>query len=175
MGQCLTRHDGDKEFETLYQGVGGIDIEEKHKNLPPRSGKFIPCRVHRVIDGDTLDVSYLIDPTSSFQFRVYVRVAGIDTPESRPARSSVLRDKEKQAARLCKKVVSDLFKYDASDKTMINISSWDKYGGRVIGEIRVRGIHLGTYLIANKLARAYNGKKKADWLETQLDDILGIK
>lgn len=178
MGQCATRHDDDSEFETLFRGVGGRDLdldgsEKKHKNLPPRPDKFIPCRVHRVIDGDTLDVSYLIDPSSSAQFRVHIRVAGIDTPESRPPLSSLLRDKEKRAAEACKQTVSDLFKCDESDKAMINVASWDKYGGRVVGEIRIRGIHLGNYLITKGLAHPYDGKKKADWLETELDGILG--
>jgi endonuclease YncB( thermonuclease family) len=43
------------------------------------------------------------------------------------------------------------------------LREWDKYGGRVIGDIMVDGASLRTMLIREGLAREYFGEAKTSW------------
>jgi endonuclease YncB( thermonuclease family) len=45
----------------------------------------------------------------------------------------------------------------------VKLDSWDKYGGRVLGDVIVDGKPLSQLLIQNGHARAYFGEKKSDW------------
>jgi hypothetical protein len=45
------------------------------------------------------------------------------------------------------------------------VTEWDKYGGRILGDILVNEKPLSTLLIDNGFARKYNGEKKGSWCE----------
>jgi len=47
----------------------------------------------------------------------------------------------------------------------IAISDWDKFGGRVLGDVIVDGKSLRRELIANGHAREYYGEKKQSWCD----------
>jgi endonuclease YncB( thermonuclease family) len=40
---------------------------------------------------------------------------------------------------------------------------WDKYGGRVLGDVLLNGQSLRQLLIANGFAREYYGEAKTSW------------
>ena len=50
-----------------------------------------------------------------------------------------------------------------SQKRQIVLMDWDKYGGRVLGDIILDGQSLRMMLIQNNLAREYYGEEKQSW------------
>jgi endonuclease YncB( thermonuclease family) len=48
-------------------------------------------------------------------------------------------------------------------KIQIAISDWDKFGGRVLGDVLVDGKSLRVALIQNGYAREYYGLAKESW------------
>jgi endonuclease YncB( thermonuclease family) len=48
----------------------------------------------------------------------------------------------------------------------VEIKKWDKYGGRVLGDLIIDGKRLSAQLIDAGLAIEYNGEKKTkDWCQ----------
>jgi micrococcal nuclease len=115
-------------------------------------------KVLRVIDGDTvvIDAPFLPDELKK---TLRLRIVGIDTPE-KGGRAKCEAEKEKAwQAKLF--VESSL---EAAKKVEIVLVGWDKFGGRVLGDIIIDGNHLSTSLIVRQLAAIYNGSgKKKDW------------
>ena len=111
----------------------------------------------KVIDGDTVkfEVGFLPKELGN---NIAVRVLGIDTPEKAP-RAKCEKEAElgKKATEFTKKVVTEAKVID------VQLKSWDKYGGRVLGNITLDGKDLTKLLIDAGLARAYFGEKKSDW------------
>jgi len=89
-----------------------------------------------------------------------VRIYGVDTPE-KGWRGKC--EKEKAAGAAATKFAKDLVKNAKSIK--IAISAWDKFGGRVLGDVIVDGKSLRKELIANGHAREYYGEKKQSWCD----------
>lgn len=50
-------------------------------------------------------------------------------------------------------------------KFQVVLMSWDKYGGRVLGDVIVDGQSLRKALIEQGYAREYYGDKKESWCE----------
>lgn len=114
-------------------------------------------KVIKVIDGDTVkfEVGFLPKELGS---SLSVRQLGIDTPEKAP------RAKCDKEAELGKKATEFTKSAVASAKSIdVQLKSWDKYGGRVLGNIVLDGKDLGKMLIDANLARPYFGEKKSDW------------
>lgn len=111
----------------------------------------------KVIDGDTVkfEVGFLPKELGN---NIAVRVLGVDTPEKAP-RAKCEKEAElgKKATEFTKKVVTEAKVID------VQLKSWDKYGGRVLGNITLDGKDLTKLLIDAGLARAYFGEKKSDW------------
>lgn len=108
----------------------------------------------RVIDGDTIHASIRL-PFDIVLDRQVIRLAGIDTPESRTSDPV-----EKVFGMAAKKRLSELVSCDvyicASD------SSKDKYG-RILGVIRIEnGLSINDTLVLERFAVAYDGKSKND-------------
>jgi len=86
-------------------------------------------KIIRVIDGDTVEFEapFLIDPLPK---KLSIRVWGVDTPE-KSFRAKC--DKEAAMGAEATKFTKDLL---ANAKTtQISIYEWDKYGGRVLGDV----------------------------------------
>lgn len=108
-----------------------------------------------VVDGDTIKTTL---PLPCPLCNASIRVNGIDTPEKgKKAKCAAEAEKSKMATEFTKFFVS-------GHKTMIvkNVK-WDKYGGRILGDVYVDGRSLSAELIKNGYARAYHGEKKASW------------
>ncbi len=113
----------------------------------------IKALVLNVYDGDTFTVRVFAWP--DLTIRVAVRVAGIDTPE---LRSKCHEEKVKALA-------AKAFTMGAVG---IYVNLYDiktgKYAGRVIARVETQdGKDLGSLLIAEGLARPYDGGKRKGW------------
>ena len=112
-------------------------------------------KVHKVVDGDTIDVD--IDLGFSVSFFSRVRLAGIDTPESRTtdAKEKALglevKEKIKKELAAAKDVVIKTEKPDSSEKY-----------GRILGWVFLDGadLSLNQKLINEGYAWTYGGGTK---------------
>jgi micrococcal nuclease len=112
-------------------------------------------KVHKVVDGDTIDVD--IDLGFSVSFFSRVRLAGIDTPESRTtdAKEKALglevKEKLKKELAAAKDVVIKTEKPDSSEKY-----------GRILGWVFLDGsdVSLNQKLINEGYAWTYGGGTK---------------
>lgn len=114
--------------------------------------------ITRVIDGDTIEIEAPFLPEELKQ-KLSVRVVGIDTPEKGAlAKCDLERDKSDKA----KAFVDQTLKNTKEIKVVFK--SWDKYGGRVLGDFLLDGEYLSKKMIDKGFAVEYYGEKKSkDW------------
>lgn len=114
-------------------------------------------RVIRVLDGDTVEFDAPFLPKELKQV-LKLRIEGVDTPEKgRMAKCDRERDLAERATRFTQQRVA------SAKKHQIVIVGWDKYGGRVIGDLLIDGQSLKKMLLDSKNAMPYDGGKKASW------------
>jgi micrococcal nuclease len=114
----------------------------------------IPAEVLRVVDGDTLEVEARIWLGQGVQ--VAVRLRGIDTPELR-GRCEAERDAAAKAKTRLAQLVGD-------GEVKLADVGYDKFGGRVLARVSdAKGRDLAQALIAEGLARVYDGKARRAW------------
>lgn len=113
-------------------------------------------RILRVVDGDTIviEANYL---PHSLKPELSLRITGIDTAESNYMAKCV---KEQETGLKAKEFTKDFVKEGYGN---IVIKDWDKYGGRVLGDVEINGKWLSQELINNNLAKPYNGLRKESW------------
>lgn len=111
----------------------------------------------RVIDGDTVgfQANWLPEPLKK---ELSIRVFGVDTPEKSFRAKCPQEDARGQSATAFTKNA-----INASTKRQIILMDWDKYGGRVLGDVILDGRSLRSMLIANGFAREYYGEAKQSW------------
>jgi hypothetical protein len=111
----------------------------------------------RVIDGDTVafQANWLPDPLKK---ELSIRVFGVDTPEKGHRAKCPAEDMKGQAATAFTK---DMI--NKSQKRQVILMDWDKYGGRVLGDVLLDGKSLRIALITNGFAREYYGEAKTSW------------
>jgi len=114
-------------------------------------------KVTRVIDGDTVEVIVNFLP-KELGNNLYIRIWGVDTPEKSWRAKS---DKEAQLGAAATKFTTELIKN--SEDIKIKVVSWDKFGGRILGDIIVDSKSLRQLLLEKGYAREYYGAKKEDW------------
>lgn len=122
-----------------------------------KAGVTYDVALTRVIDGDTVafQASWLPDPLKK---ELSIRVFGVDTPEkSFRAKCPAEAQRGEAATEFTKKLINQ------SQKRQIVLMDWDKYGGRVLGDIILDGKSLRQQLIANGFAREYYGEAKTSW------------
>ena len=115
--------------------------------------------ITRVIDGDTVafQADFLPAPLKK---ELSIRVFGVDTPEKghRAACPSEAARGEAASA-FTKQAIAN------SQKRQIVLMDWDKYGGRVLGDVLLNGQSLRVMLIQNGFAREYYGEAKTSWCQ----------
>ena len=113
--------------------------------------------ITRVIDGDTVafQANFLPDPLKK---ELSVRVFGVDTPEKGHRALCPSEASRGEAATAFTKA-----QINASTKRQVILMDWDKYGGRVLGDILLDGKSLRQMLIQNGYAREYYGEAKQSW------------
>ena len=113
----------------------------------------------RVSDGDTIVISapYLPQPLKP---ELAVRIYGVDTPEKgHRAQCPAEAQRGEQASTWTKNLVAK------GRKFQVTLYAWDKFGGRVLGDIIVDGVSVRQGLIQAGLAREYYGEAKQSWCQ----------
>ena len=120
-------------------------------------GVTYDAQVLRVNDGDTVVISAPFLP-APLKPELAVRVYGVDTPEKGHRAQCAAEDQRGQTATaFTKNAVAK------SLKRQVILYGWDKFGGRVLGDIILDGQSLRAMLIQNGLAREYYGEAKQSW------------
>ena len=122
-------------------------------------GVTYDAKIVRAIDGDTIVIAapYLPAPLKP---ELGVRIFGVDTPEKGHRAQCAQED---QKAQLASKWTTQLI--SQGGKIQVTLYAWDKFGGRVLGDILVNGQSVRAGLIANGLAREYYGDAKLSWCQ----------
>ena len=120
-------------------------------------GATYDAQILRVNDGDTVVISASFLP-APLKPELAVRIYGVDTPEKGHRAQCPSEDQRGQAASaFTKNLVAKSVKRQAT------LYGWDKFGGRVLGDIILDGQSLRAQLIANGFAREYFGEAKQSW------------
>jgi len=120
-------------------------------------GVTYDAQIIRVTDGDTVVIAAPFLP-APLKPELAVRVYGVDTPE-KGFRGQC--DSEKQRGEAASVFTKGLI--NASQQRQVILYGWDKFGGRVLGDIILNGQSLRAQLIANGFAREYYGDAKQSW------------
>lgn len=120
-------------------------------------GVTYDANILRASDGDTVVVEAPWAP-APIKKEIAVRVYGVDTPEKSFRAKCPAEDAKGQAASAFTK---DLIA--KATKKQYVLYDWDKFGGRVLGDIVLDGKSLRAQLIANGFAREYFGEAKQSW------------
>ena len=120
-------------------------------------GVTYDAQILRVTDGDTVVIAAPFLP-APLKPELAVRVYGVDTPE-KGFRGQC--DSEKQRGEAASVFTKGLI--NSSQQRQVILYGWDKFGGRVLGDIILNGQSLRTQLIANGFAREYYGEAKTSW------------
>ena len=123
----------------------------------PKNSATYDAQVLRVSDGDTIVISAPFLP-APLKPELAVRIFGVDTPEKGHRAQCPQED---QRAQLASKYTTQLVQQ--GKKIQVTLYGWDKFGGRVLGDIIVDGQSVRAGLIANGLAREYYGDAKQSW------------
>lgn len=140
----------------------------------------VPCKnviiqvyVYDVYDGDTVRFLMLSGGTEGSILKLSLRILGIDTPEIRGGQGHLAE--EKIASELSRNKLAELIGARVSKDprtprprksvlTKIILREWDKFGGRVLGDIILPdGKSVADIMISEGYARSYNGDKKTVW------------
>jgi endonuclease YncB( thermonuclease family) len=126
-------------------------------------GVTYDAQILRVTDGDTVVISAPFLP-APLKPELAVRVYGVDTPE-KGFRAQC--ESEKQRGEAASAFTKNAIATAASTggKFQATLYGWDKFGGRVLGDILVNGQSLRAALIANGFAREYYGEAKQSWCQ----------
>jgi micrococcal nuclease len=122
-------------------------------------GVLYDAQIVRVSDGDTIVIAAPFLP-APLKPELAVRIFGVDTPE-KGFRGQCESEKQRgeAASVFTKQLVA------ASTQRQVVLYSWDKFGGRVLGDIILNGQSLRTQLIQNGFAREYYGDAKQSWCQ----------
>ena len=122
-------------------------------------GVVYDAQILRVSDGDTVVIAapFLPQPLKP---ELAVRIYGVDTPE-KGFRGQC--ESEKQRGEAASVFTKNLVQ--ASQQRQVVLYGWDKFGGRVLGDIILNGQSLRSQLIANGFAREYYGDAKQSWCQ----------
>lgn len=120
-------------------------------------GVIYDAVINRIIDGDTVVVqaNYLPKPLKP---EIAVRIYGVDTPEKGfRAKCKEEDDRGHAATDFTTAAIK------AATKFQVSLLEWDKYGGRILGDIILDGKSLRKMLIDQDMAREYFGDAKKSW------------
>ena len=120
-------------------------------------GVMYSTTILKVNDGDTIVIAapYLPAPLKP---QLSVRIFGVDTPEKDfRAKCDAENQKGYAATKFTQTAITNATQHQ------VILYSWDKFGGRVLGDIILNGKSLRAMLIANGYAREYYGDAKQSW------------
>jgi micrococcal nuclease len=140
----------------LFIALAFAMVLPAHAQKTPQ-GVTYDAQIVRVSDGDTVVIAAPFLP-APLKPELAVRVFGVDTPE-KGFRGQCESEKQRgeAASQFTKAAVTK------STKRQVVLYGWDKFGGRVLGDIILDGQSLRTSLIQNGFAREYFGDAKQSW------------
>ena len=147
-------------FFALVLIVAGFTFSALNANAQTgkqKPGVVYDANITRVIDGDTVafEAAWLPDPLKK---ELSIRVFGVDTPEKgHRAQCPSEAQRGEAATKFTKEMIA------ASQKRQVVLMDWDKYGGRVLGDVILNGQSLRGMLISKGYAREYYGEAKTSW------------
>jgi endonuclease YncB( thermonuclease family) len=149
----VTGHNNMKQLLTLLLIVPCLVLAQPKQ----RPSVTYDAVITRVIDGDTVAFQADFLPAPLKQ-ELSIRVYGVDTPEKGfRAQCPSEAARGEAASAFTKNAVA------TSTTRQIALIDWDKYGGRVLGDVILNGQSLRSMLIANGFAREYYGEAKTSW------------
>jgi endonuclease YncB( thermonuclease family) len=131
-------------------------------SIPVAAQKQMPSAVYdfpitRVIDGDTVAFQAPFLPPPLKQ-ELSIRVFGVDTPEKgHRAKCPQEAQRGEMASAFTKQQIA------SAQRRQVVLMDWDKFGGRVLGDVLLDGRSLRQMLIQNGFAREYYGEAKQSW------------
>jgi len=116
-------------------------------------------KILNIIDGDTvtIEANFLPEPLKK---ELKLRIVNIDTPEKNHLAKC---ESEVKLAKAATNFLKDVIKNGKEVK--IKLEKWDKYGGRVLGDILIDGKLASEQMILNGFAKEYHGAKKTSWCQ----------
>jgi endonuclease YncB( thermonuclease family) len=127
------------------------------------TGVTYDAKILRITDGDTVVIAAPFLP-APLKPELAVRVYGVDTPEKGfRAQCESEKQRGEAASAFTKKAIESAAA--TGGKFQATLYGWDKFGGRVLGDILVNGQSLRAALIANGFAREYYGEAKQSWCQ----------
>jgi micrococcal nuclease len=126
-------------------------------------GATYDAKILRVTDGDTVVIAAPFLP-APFKPELAIRVFGVDTPEKGfRAQCPQEAQRGEAASAFTKNAINQAAAQGG--KFQVTMYGWDKFGGRVLGDILINGVSLRTELIRNGFAREYYGEAKQSWCQ----------
>ena len=123
------------------------------------TGVTYDAKILRITDGDTVVIAAPFLP-APLKPELAVRVYGVDTPEKGfRAQCESEKQRGEAASAFTKNAVA------TTQKHQVILYGWDKFGGRVLGDIILNGVSLRAELIKNGFAREYFGEAKQSWCQ----------
>jgi endonuclease YncB( thermonuclease family) len=136
-------------------------IDPKSVSKVPFQNQCILARIEEIYDGDTVKIIIL---SGDVPIRLGLRILGIDTPEIKHGQDRL--PQEHAAAIRVRDHLKSMF---SNNIAQIRIHDWDKYGGRVLGDLFLpSGENVSDILIQGRWARPYHGEKKKAWTLEEL-------
>ena len=124
-------------------------------------GVTYDAQILRITDGDTVVIAAPFLP-KPLKPELAVRVFGVDTPEKGfRAQCESEKARGEAASAFTKNAITQAAAQGS--KFQATLYGWDKFGGRVLGDILINGQSLRAALIANGFAREYYGDAKQSW------------
>lgn len=199
MGLCCSRATNDPEKSKVSRHITMRPEQPKRRDTDkrlmtldpqtvtdvPHKGEFIRVRVVKVYDGDTLTFLFLHGGKYPLKFRL--RIVNIDAPE---LKGPGVTENHKRAGIAVRDVVSSV---TMNRVLWARIDKWDKYGGRVDGDIYIEsnlidslathnvlsfeditehGVSLSNWLIRQEIVHSYNAKgARLDWTDEEFRKI----
>jgi len=122
------------------------------------NGTLYDYKIIRVVDGDTIDIEANFLPPELGK-HLKLRIYGIDTPEKgHQAKCNAERKKAEIATKFVEEKIAN------AKVIKVELRKWDKFGGRVLGDLIIDGQRLSDLLISEDLAVSYDGgRKNKNW------------
>ena len=125
----------------------------------PKNSATYEAQIVRVSDGDTIVIAAPFLP-APLKPELAVRIFGVDTPEKGHRAQCPSENARGQAAsEFTKNAVKN------TKRHQVTLYAWDKFGGRVLGDMILDGVSLRSELIRNGFAREYYGDAKQSWCQ----------
>ena len=126
---------------------------------PAHAQEFYVYKPVKITDGDTIKLDVSKESPLIKKLGLSVRIKGIDTPEKAPRAKC---NKENILGQQATVFTTYLI---GNKELLLSQVENDRYGGRIIANVKVGGVDVAQELLKKGLARVYNGEKKKSWCD----------